>query len=214
MQRNFRELGLAFTLAILLVYMILAAKFESFIHPFTILLSVPLAVVGGVFALWIAGAGINSMSLIAVIILVGIANNDAIIMLDFILQAGERGLARREAILEAGRARLRPILMTTVTTLFGVLPMAIGLGRGADLRQPLAITVFGGLVSATLLTLIVIPVVYDLIEDARARLRALVPGFEADAGVAVPALASGPGADRAAEPAAERTPVASETRRP
>ncbi|MBW3553820.1 MAG: efflux RND transporter permease subunit [Gemmatimonadetes bacterium] len=174
MRKSFRDLGFAFALALLLVYMILAAQFESFIHPFTILLSVPLALVGAVASLWIAGAGLNTMSLIGVVILVGIVVNDAIVKVDFINQARARGLAVRDAILEAGRARLRPIIMTTVTTVLGLLPMALGIGRGADLRAPLAIAVIGGLITATGLTLIVVPVAYSLVEDARLRLRALV----------------------------------------
>ncbi|HSH44268.1 MAG TPA: efflux RND transporter permease subunit, partial [Longimicrobiales bacterium] len=173
MRRSFRDLGFAFGLALLLVYMILAAQFESFVHPFTILLSVPLALVGAIASLWIAGAGVNTMSLIGIVILVGIVVNDAIIKVDFINQARERGLAVRDAILEAGRARLRPIIMTTVTTVLGLTPMALGIGRGADLRAPLAIAVIGGLITATALTLIVVPVAYDLVEAGRVRLLAL-----------------------------------------
>lgn len=173
MQRNFRDLAFAFTLALLLVYMILAAEFESLIHPFTILLSVPLALVGAILALWVTGAGINAMSLIGIIILVGIVDNNAIVVIDLINQLRRRGVAVREAILEAARARLRPIIMTTLTTLLGVLPMAMAMGRGADLRAPLAIAIFGGLFTATALTLFVIPVAYDLIDEAGARLRGL-----------------------------------------
>lgn len=173
MQRNFRDLAFAFTLALLLVYMILAAEFESLIHPLTILLSVPLALVGAILALWLAGAGINAMSLIGIIILVGIVDNNAIVVIDLINKLRRQGLAVREAIVEAARARLRPIIMTTLTTLLGVLPMAIAIGRGADLRAPLAIAIFGGLFSATALTLFVIPVAYDLIDEAGARLRGI-----------------------------------------
>ncbi|MFS8638828.1 MAG: efflux RND transporter permease subunit, partial [Gemmatimonadota bacterium] len=173
MQRNFRDLAFAFTLALLLVYMILAAEFESLIHPFTILLSVPLALVGAILALWVTGAGINAMSLIGIIILVGIVDNNAIVVIDLINKLRRQGLAVREAILEAARARLRPIIMTTLTTLLGVLPMAIAIGRGADLRAPLAIAIFGGLFTATALTLFVIPVAYDLIDEAGARLRGI-----------------------------------------
>jgi HAE1 family hydrophobic/amphiphilic exporter-1 len=167
MRRSFRDLGFAFALALLLVYMILAAQFESFVHPFTILLSVPLALVGAVVALWLAGAGLNTMSLIGVVILVGIVVNDAIVKVDFINQARTRGASVRDAIMEAGSARLRPIVMTTVTTVLGLTPMALGIGRGADLRAPLAIAVIGGLITATALTLIVVPVAYDLVESAR-----------------------------------------------
>jgi HAE1 family hydrophobic/amphiphilic exporter-1 len=171
--RSFRGLAFAFAMALLLVYMILAAQFESFVHPFTILLAVPLATVGAAVALFVTRGGLNTMSLIGLVILVGIVVNDAIVKVDFINQLRAQGMALRDAILEAGRVRLRPILMTTVTTVFGLLPMALGIGRGADLRAPLAVAVIGGLISATALTLIVVPVAYDLFEDARQRLRVL-----------------------------------------
>jgi HAE1 family hydrophobic/amphiphilic exporter-1 len=167
MRRSFRDLAFAFGLALLLVYMILAAQFESFLHPFTILIAVPLAVVGAVLALVLTGEGINTMSLIGSVILVGIVVNDSIVKVDFINQAQARGMALRDAILEAGRVRLRPIIMTTVTTVLGLTPMALGIGRGADLRAPLAIAVIGGLLVATLLTLIVVPVVYSLVEGIK-----------------------------------------------
>lgn len=169
MRRSFRDLSFAFALALVLVYMILAAQFESFVHPFTILMAVPLALVGAIAALAITGQGLNTMSLIGVVILVGIVVNDAIVKVDFINQARAGGMALRPAIVEAGRVRLRPILMTTVTTVLGLLPMALGIGRGADLRAPLAIAVIGGLIVATLLTLIVVPVVYAVIEGLRER---------------------------------------------
>jgi hydrophobic/amphiphilic exporter-1 (mainly G- bacteria), HAE1 family len=191
MRRSFRDLAFAFGLALFLVYMILAAKFESFIHPFTILLSVPLALIGAITALWVAGGGLNTMSLIGMVILVGIVVNDAIIKVDFINQARSRGAALRDAILEAGSARLRPILMTTVTTVLGLTPMALGMGRGADLRAPLAIAVIGGLITATALTLIVVPVAYDLIESLRVRIQALTGRGSA---TVAPAGAAGSGA--------------------
>ena len=165
--RSFRDLAFAFGLALLLVYMILAAQFESFVHPFTILLAVPLATVGASLTLFATGSGLNTMSLIGAVILVGIVVNDAIVKVEFINQLRAQGMALREAILEAGRKRLRPIIMTTVTTVLGLLPMALGFGRGADLRQPLALVVIGGLTSATVLTLIVVPVAYSLIESLR-----------------------------------------------
>jgi HAE1 family hydrophobic/amphiphilic exporter-1 len=171
MRRSFRDLAFAFGLALVLVYMILAAQFESFAHPFTILMAVPLALVGAVLALFVTFQGINTMSLIGVVILVGIVVNDAIVKVDFINQARAAGSELREAILEAGRVRLRPIVMTTVTTVLGLTPMALGLGRGADLRAPLAIAVIGGLTVATLLTLIVVPVVYSVIEGTRMAVR-------------------------------------------
>ena len=171
--RSFRDLAFALALALLLVYMILAAQFESLVHPFTILLSVPLATVGAAVALYVAGEGMNTMSLIGLVILVGIVVNDAIVKVDFINQMRAQGMALRQAILEAGRVRLRPIIMTTVTTVLGLTPMALGIGRGADLRAPLAIAVIGGLISATALTLVVVPVAYDLFEELRGKLRSL-----------------------------------------
>jgi hydrophobic/amphiphilic exporter-1 (mainly G- bacteria), HAE1 family len=170
MRRSFRDLSFAFALALLLVYMILAAQFESFVHPGTILIAVPLALVGAILALFVTRQGLNTMSLIGMVILVGIVVNDAIVKVDFIVQARARGASIREAVLEAGRVRLRPIVMTTVTTVLGLFPMALGIGRGADLRAPLAISVIGGLLVATALTLLVIPVVFSLIEEARLRL--------------------------------------------
>jgi HAE1 family hydrophobic/amphiphilic exporter-1 len=176
MRRSFRDLAFAFGLALILVYMILAAQFESFVHPFTILMAVPLAVVGAILGLLFMGEGVNTMSLIGGVILVGIVVNDSIVKVDFINQARDQGMVLRDAILEAGRVRLRPIIMTTVTTVLGLTPMALGWGRGADLRAPLAIAVIGGLLVATLLTLIVVPVVYSLAEGVRSQLRGLAFG--------------------------------------
>ena len=185
MQKSFRDLAFAFGLALLLVYMILAAQFESFVHPFTILMAVPLALVGAVLALALTGQGLNTMSLIGIVILVGIVVNDAIVKVDFINQARARGRGLREAIMEAGEVRLRPIIMTTVTTVLGLTPMALGIGRGADLRAPMAISVIGGLLMATALTLIVVPVVYSVVEDVRIGWRKRMGRVTPPAGVAV-----------------------------
>ena len=170
MRRSFRDLTFAFLLALLLVYMILAAQFESFLQPVTILAAVPLALVGAIALLAATGNGLNTMSLIGVVILVGIVVNDAIVKVDFINQSRRAGLDLRRAILEAGRVRLRPIVMTTVTTVLGLVPMALGIGRGSDLRAPMAIAVIGGLVLATALTLIVVPVVYQSTQLAKSAL--------------------------------------------
>jgi len=167
MRESFRSLTLAFALALALVFMILAAQFESVIHPFTIMLAVPLAAIGAVAALIIVRDGVNVMSLIGFVILVGIVVNDAIIKVDFINQYRREGHELREAIMEAGRVRLRPIIMTTATTVLGLTPLALGIGAGADLRAPLAVAVIGGLISATLLTLIVVPVIYASLESLR-----------------------------------------------
>ena len=178
MRESFRSLGFAFSLALFLVFLILAAQFESIIQPLVVLAAVPLALIGAVIALGIAGGGINAMSGIGMVILIGIVVNDAIIKVDFINQQREAGATKRAAILEAGRLRLRPIIMTTVTTVLGLTPMALGWGAGADLRAPLAIAVIGGLLSATLLTLIVVPVIYSLLVS---------PGERVSARGAVPA---------------------------
>ena len=172
MRRGFRALALAFALALALVYMLLAAEFESLLHPFIVLLAVPLSVVGAVLALWLAGAGLNTMSLIGLVVLVGIVDNDAVVKVDFINRMRCAGMPRREALFAAGRARLRPIVMNTLTAMLGLLPLALGLGAGAELQAPMALAVFGGLLSATALTLVVIPVAYDVLEELKERLAA------------------------------------------
>jgi len=179
MRESFRSLGFAFLLALFLVFLIMAAKFESLIQPLVVLVSVPLAAIGAVLALWLTGDGLNAMSGIGMVILIGIVVNDAIIKVDFINQKRAEGESKRDAILEAGRLRLRPIIMTTVTTVLGLLPLAAGWGAGADLRAPLAVTVIGGLISATALTLIVVPVVYSLVVVPRESVRSDIHATEA-----------------------------------
>jgi HAE1 family hydrophobic/amphiphilic exporter-1 len=165
LRRSLRGLAFAFLLAVVLVYLILAAQFESLTLPAVILLAVPLAMIGAVLALAVTGHGIDTMSGIGIIVLVGIVDNDAIIKIDFINRARQAGLGLREAIEEAGRARLRPIIITSMTTICGVLPLAVGLGRGSELYAPLAIAILGGMVSSTALTLIVIPVLYSVVAE-------------------------------------------------
>ncbi len=155
-----RAAGWSLLLSLFLVYLILAAQFESLIQPLVILMTVPLAAAGVVLALTVAGQSVNLMSLTGVVVLVGIVVNDAIIKVDFINRRRTEGMALEAAIEAAGRDRVRPILMTTITTVLGLLPLALGIGPGAALQQPLALTVIGGLASATLLTLIVVPVLY------------------------------------------------------
>jgi HAE1 family hydrophobic/amphiphilic exporter-1 len=142
----------------------MASQFESLIHPFVILFTIPLALVGAVFALFLTGTTVNVVAFIGIIMLVGIVVNNAILLVDLINQLRQTGVEKTAAILEAGRSRLRPILMTTLTTVLGLLPMAIGFGEGAEVRTPMAITVIGGLLVSTLLTLVVIPVVYSLLD--------------------------------------------------
>lgn len=186
MRESFRSLGFAFGLALFLVFLIMAAKFESLVQPVVVLVSVPLAAIGAILALWVARDGLNAMSGIGLVILIGIVVNDAIIKVDFINQKRAEGASKRLAILEAGRLRLRPILMTTITTVLGLLPLAAGWGAGADLRAPLAVAVIGGLISATFLTLIVVPVVYSLAVAPREPVGSGAGGGGTEAGGAVP----------------------------
>ena len=168
MTKSFKSLIFAFLLAVLLVYMIMAAQFESLLHPFLILFTLPMGLTGAVWALFITGQTINVISVIGMVVLAGIVVNDAIVKIDYTNQLKKRGLGLREAILEACQVRLRPILMTTITTVFGLFPMSLGLGRGSELQQPLAISVVGGLILSTFLTLILIPLAYELVEKRKA----------------------------------------------
>jgi HAE1 family hydrophobic/amphiphilic exporter-1 len=167
MQESFQSMQFALALAIFLVYLVMASQFESLIHPFVILFTIPLALVGAVLALFLTGTTINIVALIGVIMLAGIVVNNAIVLVDLINQLRAQGHDRFDAIMEAGEARLRPILMTSLTTALGLLPMAIGFGEGAEVRAPMAITVIGGLLVSTFLTLVVIPVVYSLMDRKR-----------------------------------------------
>jgi HAE1 family hydrophobic/amphiphilic exporter-1 len=167
MQASFDSMKFALILAIFLVYLVMASQFESLIHPFVILFTIPLALVGAVLALFITGTTINIVALIGVIMLAGIVVNNAIVLVDLINQLRAQGKERFDAIMEAGTARLRPILMTSLTTALGLLPMALGFGEGSEVRTPMAITVIGGLSVSTLLTLVVIPVVYSLMDRKR-----------------------------------------------
>jgi len=157
---SFRSLALAAFLAIFLVYLVMASEFESFLHPLVILLTVPLGGVGAIFALALTGTAVSVVVLIGVVMLSGIVVNNAIVLIDFVNQRRQEGLGKIEAIMDAAQARLRPIFMTTLTTVLALIPMALGIGQGAELRAPMAIAVMGGLTFATLLTLVVIPVVY------------------------------------------------------
>ena len=164
MEVSFNSLKLALLLAIFLVYLVMASQFESLLHPFVILFSVPLALVGAVWALFITGSTISVVVFIGLIMLAGIVVNNAIVLIDKINLLREQGMEKYQAVKEAANARLRPIVMTTLTTTLGMLPLALGLGEGAEIRAPMAITVIGGLLVSTLLTLVVIPVLYTLFD--------------------------------------------------
>ena len=159
--RSRSSLLFALALAVLLVYLVMASQFESLVHPFVILFTVPVALVGVAAALFVTGSTVSVMVLLGVIILVGIVVNNGIVLIDYTNQLRNRGLGRREALIQAGQVRLRPIVMTTMTTVLGLLPMALGWGEGSEVRSPMAITVMGGLLFATLLTLILVPVLYE-----------------------------------------------------
>ncbi|MDQ3510469.1 MAG: efflux RND transporter permease subunit, partial [Pseudomonadota bacterium] len=139
-------------------------QFESLLHPFVILFTIPLAMVGAVLALLLTGNTLSVVVFIGLILLVGLVTKNAIILIDKVNQLREAGVAKRQALLEGAGSRLRPIVMTTLSTLFGFLPLALAFGEGAEVRSPMAITVIGGLLMSTVLTLIVIPVVYDLLD--------------------------------------------------
>ena len=164
MQQSFTSMQYALALAVFLVYLVMASIFESLLHPFVILFSIPLAMVGAILALFVTGSTVSVVVFIGLIMLAGIVVNNAIVLIDLINQLRAKGMARMAAIQEAGKSRLRPIIMTTLTTTFGMLPLALGFGEGAEIRAPMAITVIGGLIVSTLLTLIVIPVVYSLLD--------------------------------------------------
>ncbi|MGY0798659.1 efflux RND transporter permease subunit [Lysobacter sp. A286] len=161
---SIRSLSLAFGLAIFLVYLVMASQFESLLHPFVILFTIPLAMVGAILALFLTRSPVSIVVFIGLILMVGLVTKNAIILIDKVNQLREAGVAKHEALVEGARSRLRPIVMTTMCTLFGFLPLALAFGEGAEVRSPMAITVIGGLLVSTLLTLVVIPVVYDLLD--------------------------------------------------
>ncbi|MCG0276638.1 MAG: efflux RND transporter permease subunit [Thermosediminibacteraceae bacterium] len=162
---SFKSLFLAFMLALLLVYMVMAAEFESLMQPFVIMFTVPLGAIGVVLSLLLTGRSLNIASFIGIITLAGIVVDNAIVLIEFVNQLRERGLSREEALLKAGPIRLRPILMTTLTTLLGLLPLALGFGEGGELGASLATALIGGLTVSTVLTLVVVPVLYTAFED-------------------------------------------------
>lgn len=165
MVKSFQELFFALILSVLLVYMIIAAQFESLLFPFAVIFSVPFSFIGVIIALILFGTSLNVLSLIGLIMLAGIVVNNAIVLIDCINQLRKSGLGRNEAVIKAGETRLRPILMTTLTTVLALVPMAVGLGEGAEMRVPLAVTIIGGLTSSTFLTLVFIPVLYTYLDD-------------------------------------------------
>jgi HAE1 family hydrophobic/amphiphilic exporter-1 len=157
----------AFFMALLAIYMILGAQFNSFVHPFTIMLSAPLAFIGAFAALALLGSVLDVMGQIAFLMLMGIVMKNGILLVDYINTLRSQGASLRDAVLEAGPTRMRPVLMTAISTIFGMLPVAFGQGDGSEMRNPMGVIAIGGLATSTLLTLIVVPVAYTLIDDAQ-----------------------------------------------
>jgi HAE1 family hydrophobic/amphiphilic exporter-1 len=165
MTKAMSQLMFALGVSLFLIYAVLASQFENFILPLVILGSIPLALIGVIWGLILTRQPIDIMAMIGVILLAGIVVNNAIVLIDFIKMMRERGLSRTEAILEACRTRLRPILMTTMTTVFGMLPLSLGIGEGSEIYRGMGISVMFGLSFSTILTLVVIPILYTLVED-------------------------------------------------
>lgn len=174
MAESFASILFCLFLAVILTYMILAAQFESFMHPFTIMLSLPLSVGGAFGGLWLTGRTLNIFSMIGMVMLMGLVTKNAILLVDYTNFLRRGGMDRNEALLKAGPVRLRPILMTALSTIAGMIPVAIGLGEGAESRAPMGACVVGGMMTSTVLTLVVIPVVYSLVDDARGWIPALL----------------------------------------
>jgi HAE1 family hydrophobic/amphiphilic exporter-1 len=230
MEESFAYMAEALILAIIMVYLILAAQFESFVDPLAIMLSLPLAIVGMAVMLLITGDHVSIISLIGLIMLMGLVTKNAILLVDYTKTLRRRGLDRRAALIEAGRTRLRPIMMTTLAMIFGMLPTALAIGSGAEMRAPMGRGVIGGLITSTMLTLVVVPVMYSLLDDFVMRRRrrkavaaehetvgapggALVGGFVA--ALAVVSLVAPPAAAQAKEAAQASAPTrASQARSP
>lgn len=171
MDDAFASLLLAVVLAIVFVYMVMASQFESLLQPFIIMFTLPLAIIGVILGLFVTGYAFGVTAFIGIIILVGIVVNNAIVFIDYTNQLRAKGMLVREALIQAGATRLRPIVMTALTTMLGLLPLAIGLGEGTELQAPMAIAVIGGLISSTVLTLVVIPVIYSLLTSRQEKKR-------------------------------------------
>ena len=168
MEESIGFAGSALLLAVIFIYMVLGSQFNSFLHPVAIMTSLPLSLIGVFAALFLFGSTMNIFSIIGIIMLMGLVTKNAILIIDFIKTAVDNGEARDTAILNAGRTRLRPILMTTAAMVMGMVPLALGLGEGAEQRAPMAHAIIGGVITSTMLTLIVVPVVYTYLDDLKA----------------------------------------------
>ena len=161
----------ALAMAVIFIYIVLASQFGSFIQPVAIMVSLPLSIVGVMLALLFTGTTLNIFSMIGLIFLMGLVTKNAILLVDFANQGQRKGLSRDEALIAAGQVRLRPILMTTTAMIFGMLPLALGLGEGAEQQAPMGRAIIGGVITSTLLTLVVVPVIYTYLDALDRRLR-------------------------------------------
>jgi len=169
LQKTLGYVGFAFTLAMLLVYMVLASQFNSFIQPLIVMTAQPLAIVGGLLLLWLSGHTLNMYSMIGMVLLIGLVAKNSILLVDLTNQLREQGRDIDAALREACPIRLRPVLMTSATVILALTPAALGLGAGAGTNGPLAVAVIGGMISSTLLTLVIVPAVYSLVESRPSR---------------------------------------------
>jgi HAE1 family hydrophobic/amphiphilic exporter-1 len=165
-KESFDSLRFAFVLGLIVAYMVLAAQFNAFTHPFTVLLALPFSISGALFMLWAFGQSMNVYSMLGLILLMGIAKKNSIMLVDFTNQIRGRGVERHEAVMQACPIRLRPILMTSTATIAGAIPPALALGAGAETQRPMAIALIGGMLVSTALTLFVVPAFYSLLDDA------------------------------------------------
>ncbi|TGE32973.1 efflux RND transporter permease subunit [Desulfosporosinus sp. Sb-LF] len=171
MGESFTSMGIALVMGVLFIFFILAAQFESYIDPFSIMFSLPLAIIGAIMALFLANDDFGMMANIGVIMLMGLVTKNAILLIDFAKQQRAQGVERDEALVIAGRTRLRPIIMTSVAMIFGMMPLALGLGQGSESRAPMAHAIIGGVITSTLLTLVVVPLMYSFFDDLRKKFR-------------------------------------------
>ena len=165
MKEAFSSMLLALGMAVIFVFFVLAAQFESYLDPLAIMIALPLAVIGAIVGLLLMGSDLSIMSLIGIIMLMGLVTKNAILLIDFAKQRRVEGMERTEALIQAAVQRMRPIIMTTVAMIAGMIPLALGIGPGAEARAPMAHAIIGGLVTSTILTLVVVPVVYTLFDD-------------------------------------------------